>query len=139
MGFVPNPKKLGGFLQQENAKGPRYVDARRDGTVISCSDRKQFLHLARRELGGRDGGGTSQTVTTRIHSIRANCPAPDASFAVVEFTRTWMTGRSRTSRRFVATALLRHVAKKAGSGPDFRIFHWHASTLPSAKVVKKGG
>lgn len=137
MSFVPDPDKPGGFLQRPNATGPHYVDVKRDGSVISCKDRKQFLHVARRELGGALDEIAS--VTTRIHSIRANCPAPDASFAIVEFTRAYSAGKNSWSRRFIATAMLRHVAKKKAGGPDFRIFHWHASPAPVAKPLKKGG
>ena len=135
---VPDQEKPWGFRQAQTTPSPRFVDVAWDGHTIAESDRKQFLHhvhsdIARTKVAGRG-------MASKIISIRADCPSADVSYAIVEFERSYtVAGKSQGTQRFIATALLRHVEKKAStSAPDFRIFHLHATRVTPRPALKKG-
>ena len=146
-GYVVKAQEEDGKVKLKQAKGDtagRFFEVSWDGRPVVAKDRKTFF----RQLGTHVTCAKikARTVRTKIHSIRVDCPAPECSYAVVEFERQYWIGRkAQPPIPMQATALVRYVKRKAGEkAPHFEIFHWHASRAAAAApaapagAVKKG-
>jgi hypothetical protein len=131
---TPDADSKWGFTESKKPRSPRFVDVTWDGTAFSEHDRKDFVHHVRGQISGTKR--QARSVTSKILSIRADCPAASVSYAVIEFERSYtVDGKRQGTRRLVATALMRHVRKTKDTDPDFRIFQWHASRVAPRKVA----
>jgi len=136
---VPDESAKSGIRQLEKDDGnivvSRFFDVSHDGRPFHAKDKKIFLTRLGRHVSGSKAN--TRTLTTRFRTIRADCPSPWCSYAVVEFERTYCIGGVRQEPVLMqATALVRYVKRKDVEVPHFEIFHWHASpAVPTRRAA----
>ena len=100
------------------AGGIRFLDVGADGQVVRGTTITEAVAAARTAIGG-----AGRELQHRVLSVRAHCPGADASWAAVEFERTFRRGGQLVCVPMQATVMVRHQA----TAPHMRIFLWHAS------------
>jgi len=122
-----------GRIRQLEGSSFALFDVTAASEPFAATDQADFVGRMIKDVA--HGNGKVETV---IHSIRADCPSGDCSYAFLEFDRVFTNGDVKTVVPMRATALVRHTGEGA---PDFRVFHWHASLAgaPDNEARKGGG
>lgn len=133
-GYVVAPDETTkvGIKQVKAHRSNRFFEVSHDGKSLAAQGKRGFLQLLRKLVTGSKLD--ARTLETRFHTIRADCPSPWCSYAVVEFERTYSLGDAKLEPVLMrATALVRYVKRKDNRVPHFEIFHWHASAAKAAE------